>query len=155
MNPCRRQFRGLEGLLTFVFMICSPLLAVEQGRTNANAEPHPVIVLYEQRREMEANELERQKTNFTYTAEMKNRLEPLFSSGALPEATIQAVRAEYDLAHLRVKSQESRVSMAQAMLDIAKYRLGKGNDMPFCSLPQLKELNDADWELPGLLKGGR
>lgn len=138
-----------------LFLVCGSLFFIEDGKANPSSETHPIVVLYEQRREMEVNELERQKTNLSYTVEMKERLEPLYASGALPEATIQAVRAEYDLAHLRVKSQETRITMAQAMLDIAKDRTAKKNDMPFCSLPQLKELNDSDWELPGLLKGGR
>lgn len=117
-------------------------------------EPSPLLVLYEQRQEMERNELERQKTNLTYTIDLKDRVESLHTTGAIPEATVHAVRAELDMAQLRVKSQESRVRMAEAMVEIARARLGAGKEMPFCGLPQVKELNDADWELPGLLKGG-
>lgn len=133
-------------------MVGFPLMA---SAAPSAPSPNPTIVLYEQRLQMELNELDRQRTNSTYTAEMKNRLEPLYQSGALPEATIKAVRAELDLSDLRVKFQESRVKMAEAMVDIAKARILGGREMPFCSLPQVRELNDSDWELPGLLKGGR
>jgi hypothetical protein len=115
---------------TLFFLACGMTFNVTATRA---AETPPILVLYQQRVDSAKVDVQKQVVQNDYDAQRLSALEDAYQDGAIPEATILDWRRQVALGKLTLQQLQSRVSVAEAELNVATTQYNAGQQVPLCS----------------------
>ena len=91
---------------------------------------NPVVELYTQRSELTKLELKKAQALELWLDETLRNYEEL--PGIVPNRTVREARRDHDAAKIQLEILKTKVKEAEALVEIAKYRVVHGAEMPLC-----------------------
>lgn len=100
----------------------------------ASAATNPYVTLYEQRVRLTEAESRRQAAETQLQSRRLERARRLYNSSAMSREEYETIEADYHKSVASEDAVKAEIAEAQAMLEVVKYLVQNGQEVPLCRL---------------------